>query len=200
MYEDMEFKNDLIAKWLRVLMYVTIASLANSVITLLPFVPSSVTTWISRGIMVVMIVCMFQLAPVNARYKKAGIMRAVMLVCTLITAFLSASSILTLAASVLSIIAVYQEYSAYSELVADKDPKLSRQWHSLFNWSIAASLLIGFASMVTVVITAVLGMDAARVTSVVVGLLSVPQIVIDVVYLLYLKKMLGYFQEYSNNG
>ena len=54
-----------------------------------------------------------------------SIMRAVMLVCTLITAFVKGTSILTLAASILSIIAVYQEYNAHSELIADKDSRLS---------------------------------------------------------------------------
>lgn len=203
MNENMEFKKDLIAKWLRIMMYIALASLVNSVIDFLPFVPASVTAWISRGIMVAMVVCLFQLAPANDRYKKAGIMRAVMLVCTLITAFLYASSILTLAASILSIIAVYQEYNAHSELVAEKDAKLSGKWHSLFTWGIIAAVLVSFGSIVTVLIVAMLEMDAVRATSVIVGLLSVPQLVIDVVYLLYLKKMMGYFQTegevYSND-
>ena len=94
MNETMEYRFELLVKWLRVLMYIAIVSLVNSVVNFLPIVPASVTTWISRGIMVAVVVCMFQLTPANARYKKAGIMRAVMLVCTLITAFVYASSIL----------------------------------------------------------------------------------------------------------
>lgn len=194
MNEKMESKYDLINKWIRVLMYIAIVSLINSVINFLPFVPSSVTTWISRGIMVAMVICMLQLAPANERYRKAGIFRAVMLVCTLITAFLYASSILTLAASIMSIIAVYQEYSAHSELIAEKDPKLSKNWHSLFNWSLIAGLLVGFGSVVAVLIVTMMEMDAARTSGIIFVVLSVPQLVIEVVYLLYLKKMIGYFQ------
>ena len=192
---NMEFRSDLLTKWLRVLTYITIVSIVNSMINFLPIIPASVTTWISRGIMVAMVVCMFQLASVNARYKKAGIMRAVMLGCMLITAFLYASSILTLAASILSIIAVYQEYSAHSELIAEKDAVLSRKWHSLFNWSIVAGLLVSFGSIITVLIATMLDMDAVRTTGLVVGILGIPQVVIEVVYLLYLKKMIALFGE-----
>ena len=115
MNENMENRSELLVKWLRVLMYIAIVSLVNSVVNFLPFVPAALTTWVSRGIMVAVVVCMFQLAPANERYKKAGIMRAVMLVCTLVTAFVYASSVLNLAASILSIIAVYQEYNAQPE-------------------------------------------------------------------------------------
>ena len=86
MNENMENRSELLVKWLRVLMYIAIVSLANSIVNFLPFVPAAVTTWISRGIMAAVVVCMFRLTPANERYKKAGIMRAVMLVCTLITA------------------------------------------------------------------------------------------------------------------
>lgn len=190
MNENIEFEYTHLTKWLRVLMYITITSLVNSAVNFLPFVPSSVTTWISRGIMVAMIVCLFRLAPVNERYKNAGILRSVMLGCTLITAFVSTSTLLTLTASVLSIIAVYQEYSAHSELVAQTDVKLSRNWHSLFNWSIIAGILVGFGSVIVVLIVTMLKLDAVRVASLIVGILGIPQFVVEVVYLLYIKKMI----------
>ena len=62
MNENMEFQSDLLTKWLRVLMYIAIVSIVNSVISILPIIPASVTTWISRGIMVAMVVCMFRFA------------------------------------------------------------------------------------------------------------------------------------------
>ena len=195
MNENKEFDPGMVTKWLRVLMYIAMASLVNSVVNLLPFVPASITTWISRGIMVAMVVCMFQLAPVNARYRKAGFLRAVMLGCTLITAFLDQSSILTFAASIISIIAVYQEYSAHSELVAEQDAKLSGKWHSLFNWSILSGVLVGTGSVVAVLIVAALDMDAGMASAIIVGVLSIPQYVIDIMYLRYLKKMTVIFGE-----
>jgi len=192
MNENMEFRSDLLTKWLRALAYIAIVSIVNSVISILPIIPASVTTWISRGIMVAMVVCMFRLAPVNERYKKAGILRAVWLGC-MIASLVFMPSILVLAASVLSIIAVYQEYSAHSEVVADKDAKLSRNWHSLFNWSIVTGLLVGFGSMITALIASFAGVEITRITAIITGILSVPQLVIEIVYLLYLKKMSAIF-------
>ena len=145
--------------------------------------------------MVAVVVCMFQLAPANARYKKAGIMRAVMLVCTLITAFVYASSILNLAASILSIIAIYQEYNAHSEMIAERDFKLASKWHSLFMWSILAGVLVGFGSVATVLIVTMSGMDAVKITALVVGLLGIPQMILDVMYITYLKKMIDILSE-----
>lgn len=197
MNENMESRYDLLTKSLRVLMYIAIVSLVNSLINFLPFVPASVTTWISRGIMAAMVVCMFQLAPLNGRYKKAGIFRAMMLSCSLITAFLFGSMLLTLAASAFSILAVYQEYSAHSELVSDKDSNLSRKWHSLFYWVFAAAVLLSFGSSVVALILVMPDLEvgaASRISGIIIGLLKIPQFVIDVVYLLYLKKMTGYFQ------
>ena len=194
MNENMENRYELLVKWLRVLMYIAFVSLVNSVVNFLPFVPAAVTTWISRGIMVAVVVCMFQLAPANTRYKKAGIMRAMMLVCTLITAFVYASSILNLVASILSIIAVYQEYNAHSELIADKDSKLSGKWHSLFMWGLIAGILVGFGSTVTVLILTLMESDVVPLTAIIVGVLGIPQIILDLVYALYLKKMVSIFE------
>ena len=194
MNENMEFRSDLLTKWLRVLMYIAIVSIVNSVISILPIIPASVTTWISRGIMVAMVVCMFRLAPVNERYQKAGILRAVWLGCMIASMFFL-PSILILTASILSIIAVYQEYSAHSEVVADKDAKLSRNWHSLFNWSIVTGLLVGFGSVVTALIASFAGVEITRITAIVTGILGIPQLVIEIVYLLYLKKMSAIFDE-----
>ena len=190
MNENMGFRSDLLTKWLRALVYIAIVSIVNSAISILPIIPASVTTWISRGIMVAMAVCMFRMAPVNERYKKAGILRTVWLGCML-ASLVFLPSILILAASILSIIAVYQEYTAHSEVVADKDAKLSRNWHSLFNWSIVTGLLVGFGSMVTALIASFAGIEITRITAIVTGILSIPQLVIEIVYLLYLKKMLS---------
>lgn len=197
MNENMESRYELITKWLRVLMYIAIVSLANSIISYLPFIPANLTTWVSRGIMAAMVVCMFQLAPANERYKKAGIVRAVMLGCALFTAYVFGSTILTLAASILSIVAVYQEYNAHSELVAEKDAKLSGRWHSLFTWSILSVVLLSFGASAVAVILVLADMEggASRISGIAIGLLSIPQCIIDIIYILYVKKMIALFAE-----
>ncbi|MBQ7050295.1 MAG: hypothetical protein IJN87_06675, partial [Firmicutes bacterium] len=103
MNENVENISELQVKWLRVLVYIATISIVNSVVSLLPIIPASVTAWISRGIMVAMIVCMFRLAPVNERYKKAGVLRAVWLGC-MIASLIFMPSILSLVASILSIV------------------------------------------------------------------------------------------------
>ena len=185
--------------WLPVLMYCALASLINSVISYLPIIPASLTTWISRGIMLTMTISMLQLAPVNERYKKAGFLRAVMLGCALFTTFISGSVILTLTASIASIIAVYQEYHGHSELVAEMDAKLSGRWNSLFMWSILAATLVSFGASVIAVILVLADMEggASRISAIAIaiGLLSVPQCIIDLVYISYIKKMIAIFGE-----
>ena len=183
--------------WLPVLMYCAFASIINSIITYFPFIPASLTTWISRCIMLAVTICMFQLAPVHDRYRKAGIFRAIMLACNLITAFIAGSMILTLTASIVSIIAVYQEYSAHAEVITEKDSKLGSAWHSLFNWSILAAVLLSLGATIVAVILVMtdLGAGASRISAMAIGLLSIPQCVIEVLYIRYIKKMLVLYSE-----
>ena len=193
MNENMETKDILTTKWLRGLMYTTIASLVNGVLNVFPFVPTALTTWISRGILLAVFICLFKLGTVNARYQKAAICRGIMLACTLIIAFLFASPLLSLVSSIASIVAVYQEYTAHSELLEQMDPKLSGKWHSLFLWGIAAGLLVSIGSVIATMILVMQELDAVGNTAVVIGLLSIPQFIIDVIYLLYLKRMVAIF-------
>ncbi len=192
MNEQIESNASLAAKWFPVLIYAAIASIANTALNLLPFVPSVLTTWISRGILVVVMVCMFALAPLNKRYKRSAIARLILLAYYLAASIFQIGSASTaLAASLFPLFATYSEYCAHSELIAQKDIQLSRKWHSLFNWSLLVSLLVGFGSVMGTLILVMLEMNAAQITAGILTVLSIPQLVIDVVYVLYLKKMLS---------
>lgn len=194
MIENTNFELSKLTKWLRVLMYIAIVSLANSIVNYVPFVPASVTTWISRGIMVAMIVCMFQLASANGRYKTAAILRAIWLGTLIHGTLLHIPSVLVLGTSILSIIAVYQEYHGHSEVLAEKDTVLSAKWKGLFIWSFIAPLLLSIGSSAAMVISSFMNLDVAKVTAITTGIMHIPQYVIDVIYLLYLKKMLSIFE------
>ena len=194
MIENTNFEICKLTKWLRVLMYIAIVSLVNSIVNYVPFVPASVTTWISRGIMVAMIVCMFRLASANGRYKTAAILRAIWLGTLILGTLLHLPSVLVLGTSILSIIAVYQEYHGHSEVLADKDIVLSAKWKGLFIWSFIAPLLLSIGSSVAMVISSFMNLDVAKVTAITTGIMRIPQYVIDVIYLLYLKKMLSIFE------
>ena len=188
-----------VATGLRMLMYIAITSLLNSFISYFPFIPGDVTTWISRGIMLAVMLCMFRLSLVNDRYRTAGILRAAMLGCNLITAFLFGSMALTLAASIFSIIAVYQEYAAHAELVADLDRKLAGQWRSLFIWSILAAALLTLGTSIVAMIFVLTDWEsgAARISYLVTALLRIPQSIIEIMYILYLRKMADIFSNYA---
>ena len=105
--------------------------------------------------------------------------------------------ILTLTASIVSIIAVYQEYSAHAEVITVKDSKLGRAWHSLFNWSILAAVLLSLGATIVAVILVMtdLGVGVSRISAIAIGLLSIPQCVIEVLYIRYIKKMLVLYSE-----
>ena len=194
MIENTNFEICKLTKWLRVLMYIAIVSLVNSIVNYVPFVPASVTTWISRGIMVAIIVCLFQLASANGRYKTVAILRAIWLGTLILGTLLHLPSVLVLGTSILSIIAVYQEYHGHSEVLADKDTVLSAKWKGLFIWSFIAPLLLSIGSSVAMVISSFMNLDVAKVTAITTGIMRIPQYVIDVIYLLYLKKMLSIFE------
>ena len=196
--ETFEFEKTI--KWLRVLMYIAITSLVNSIANYIPFVSADVTTWISRGIMVAMILCMFQLSSVNRRYKTAAILRTIWLGTLLVGTLLRTPATLILGTSILSVIAVYQEYHGHSEVIEVMDAELSRKWNSLFIWSFIAPLLLSIGSSVAMITATFMHLDVARITAITTGIMRIPQYVIDVIYLLYLKKMIGILTERNEGG
>lgn len=187
------------AKWLRVLMYIAMAGLVNTLVGIPSFIPTVITSWVSRILMAVMVFSMFKLATANDRYKKAGIQRAIVLALTIATDLLHSGAILTLIAGTLAIVADYQEYHGHSELVEEKDHQLSGKWTSLFMWSIVVGLLLGFTSTAAGMFAAMAGIDTMKVTIMIAAILAIPQYVIEIIYILYLKKMVTIF-EGGNDG
>ena len=165
MYEIMEQKQKFTGKWLRILMYTAIAGLANALLNYLPLIPAAVTTWISRGVSLVKIVCLLQLGSAASRYRRTGILRAVTFVITLVSAFLYGSTVLILAALILSVVATYQEYQAHAELIEEQDAALAKRWRSLFGWSVAASFLLSVGSSIVTMIIVGQEIPAARISS-----------------------------------
>ena len=184
-----------IAKWLRVLMYIAIAGLVNTFIGIPSFVPSVITSWISRILMAVMVFTMLKLATANDRYKKAGIQRAIVLALTIAADLLHSGAILTLIAGTLAIVTDYQEYHGHSELIEENDHQLSGKWTSLFMWSIVVGLLLGFTSTAAGMFAAMAGIDTMKATIMIAAILAIPQYVIEIIYILYLKKMVTLFTE-----
>ena len=182
-------------KWLRVLIYIAIARIINTLVGIPTFIPTVVTAWISRILMAGMVFTMFKLAPANARYKKSCIQLAIVSVLTIATELLNTGAVLTLLASILSIVAEYQEYHGHSELIEEKDHQLSGKWTRLFMWSIVVGLILGFASTAAGVLAAVAGVDRETAALVIAAAMMIPEYIIDIFYILYLKKMIALFEE-----
>ena len=200
MDENKDINCDLIIKWIRILMYIAITSLVNSLANYIPVVPADVTTWISRGIMVAMIVCMFQLAAANRRYKISAVLRTIWLGTLMVGTLLRIRATLIVGTSILSVIAVYQEYHGHSEVIAEMDENLSDKWNRLFIWSFIAPLLLSIGSSVAMVTATFMSLDVAKITAITTGVMRIPQYVIDMIYLMYLKNMIGILTERSEGG
>ena len=185
------------AKWLRVLMYIAIAGLVNTLVGIPAFIPTAFTAWISRILMAVMVIAMFKLAPANDRYKKTGIQRTIVLGLTIASDILQTGAVLTLIAGTLSIVADYQEYHGHSELIEEKDHQLSGKWSSLFMWSIVVGLILGFVSTAAGMLAAMAGVDAEKAAVMITAALLLPEYIINILYILYLKKMVAIFEEGS---
>ena len=146
-----------------------------------------------------MVFAMFQLAPANERYKKAAIQRAIVLVLSVVTDILHSGAVLTLIAVTLSIVADYQEYHGHSELIEEKDHQLSGKWKSLFMWSVIVGLILGFTSTAAGILVVMADMDTTKATILIAAILAIPQYVIEIIYILYLKKMVAILQKATKN-
>ena len=62
-------------------------------------------------------------------------------------------------------------------------------------WSIVVGLLLGFTSTAAGIFAAMAGMDTMKATIMIAAILAIPQYVIEILYILYLKKMVAIFSE-----
>ncbi len=170
------------AKWLRYLFYIHIASIVVS------WIKADWNIWVSAALTVGTALCLYKLAPMGARYKKAAVYTAVVIGMSLPALFLDAAAIMTLAASIFSILAAYQEYNGHSELVARKDTKLSGNWHSLFTWEIVVGVISALLATTAAVILVLGEVATAAITGIVTLLLNGVSLVLGILYLVYMNR------------
>ena len=180
------------AKWLQYLFYVNIAAGLLSLTAFIP-VTLTVTVWISHILTVATAVCLYCLAAANPRYRKAAIMTAVALGLQILSK-LGLTSLLTLTASILTIIASYHELYGHSEVVKQADPKLAGNWRSLFVWQIVIGVLSGFSSVAAVVIMVLADMDQAQIVQLVTGAIVLVSLIPGILRLVYLHRTIRIFQ------
>jgi len=178
--------------WIRSLFYIHIASLALSLVTVV-WLNNPVTPWINHALSAGIVLCLLKLAPASSRYRTAAILTAAVLGCTLLSK-LALGTLMNLAASVLAIIAAYQELHAHGEAVEEKDPKLSRKWCALFLWQLLIGILAGFASTAATVILVLADMDEAQITQLIVTAIGLVSLIPSILYLVYLRRTIRLFE------
>lgn len=190
----MKEHKELLQKWLGMLFYIQIASIA---ITLVNSVSNldSITRWASKALSLVTIWSLFQLKAVNSRYRIASITNAGVFICGLLTtpinsSALSLSSILMLAGATAAWVAAYQEYHAHGELIAQADEPLAKRWNSLFILEILMGLGVSLFSTVATVVLVSAEMDSKTVTTIILAVTNIVYLLMDALYLLYMYRML----------
>ena len=178
-----ENKNTNIIKYLKLLMYLHIASLILGLIDFLPLV-HSLSVWVNRGISVGVIYCLYSLSPVAERYRKSAIFHAIVLIAGLV-----ANPMIALAGSVCSILASWQEYHGHSELVEPYHQRLSKQWGKLFALELMAGIFMALiTTLMTVVLTMTNGNQAVDISSTaLMGIIMSVGYIVEVLYIFYMK-------------
>lgn len=188
---------ELLQKWLRLLLYIQLAGIAVSALSLIPSF-SSWFSWVSYLVTIGTFFVLFRLAPANGRYRTSAVLSCVSLFLTILNSLMGLASgalgigsllgsLFTLAASICTLVAAYQEYHGHADVIKPLDNKLSGKWHSLFTWQIIIGVVMGFGSSIAAVVSVLIG-GALGVVSVIVVITGLAGICVRIVYLMYLNR------------
>ena len=179
---------ELFLRWTKYLWVAQIVALVSVIVASISFEGIDLG-WTNHIVMLALAYILYQLAPINARYRKAAVFTGISIVLSILVKFVSVS-VLTFAVSICSLIAIYQECSAHSEILVGIDDKLARKWHSLFNWQIVGGLILGVLVAPTIILVAVyFPLDANLLATITLALITGFDTILRLVYLSYLKRM-----------
>lgn len=209
----MEDRRDVLVKWLRILLYLNVASLALSLLGFLP-IKRDWITWPSRALTAGVIYSMLCMGMFHSRYKTAAIFRAVQFSITLITSLVfiallkwgvktdnfewqrpynTISAITGSVALVLGWIGTYQLYHAHADVVAEKSPMLEKKWRSFFWVSLGIGLATSAASYLLALAYDSLIGNSGVVLSTIVN--NLPTKIITLICVIYLHRTIGALEE-----
>lgn len=192
----MATNKELFLKGTKNLFYIHIATLIVSVFIELPLL-DSLFGWISIILTIGIAFQLFQIASVNDRYRKAALCMAIVSATAVITKFFNIG-ILALAASICSLIAVYQEYKGHSEMMMYIDHKLADKWRGLFYWQVFGGFLLGILSTpIIILLGVVIVFDANLLAGILVIIILCFDIIMEILYLRYMKRMHEIYKHYE---
>lgn len=180
-------------QWLRYLLYVGIAALANTVLSAIPLL-GGLSGWISLAISAATVFLMYKLQSANERYFKAAIFGVVPLIISILGRL--GISFLPLLGAICGLVAQYQEFAAHGELIQQWDPKLANKWGSLFWLQFAVTLISTLlGSVFAAVLVASGSMDMETATAMIVVAVAMVTLLLEVLYLVYLKKTIRLLEQ-----
>ena len=187
-----EEHRELLDQWLKILLIVQTTGFLLTALAVIPAM-GTLSGWLSRAVSVCAIVAMMQLAPADERYRKAGIFMLVTLIAGIVNQIFPIS-ILTLAVSICSLVATYQQYYAHAELVEEVNGKFAKKWRSLFVWQLVVGFAGGLITAAGVIVGVAAGMAEGTIATLTLVVTTLISAAIELVYLLYLKKTLNLVQ------
>ena len=181
----------LIAKWYQFLLILAAGNLLLSLASFLP-IDDNMITWARYVVFLFSAYCLLQLRLVSVRYRKAGIFKGLLVLCSLLNAMMAAT--LTLAVSAISILATYLEYVAHAKAIQKTDADLAQKWYRLFNIGLLVAALSVLVSMVAAALLSVSG-DSAGLFTLISYLVIAAELALQVFYLLLLNRTKKCFLE-----
>ena len=185
----------LLRKWLRILLYLQLAAVILAIPNLIPNIGSWVT-WIGYGMNALLVYVLLRVSPACGRYRKSAVLKVIYLGTVILVMLMPSlgliGSLLTLAGSVCGIIASYQEYHGHAEVVTALDEKLAGKWSGLFIWQLVVGILVGLATSAGVIVSMLSGGSIS--VELVAVIVSLPALVLQVVYLVYMKRTVRLLQ------
>lgn len=194
MEQYMENSREILVKWLKVLVFVQIVSVALSLMGVVGFL-GTVRTGLGFVCWIAAVYALFQLARLTERYRKAFLFRALAMAGNLVSHMFSALPMIGFVVSLCATVASYQEYHGHSEIVEPMDEKLAGKWCGLF-W---LEFFLGLASSVVAVIAVMTAAGLTGNEALVAGMANYIVMGINLLwqllYLSYMKKTLALLEK-----
>lgn len=186
-----ELSKEAVTVWLRRLIWAHAVSTVTTLISVFTM-GGGWFAWVNQAATLAVVVCLFQLAPLNKYYKNATVYRVGMLVVGVLQAAIAFGGMLSILSTVCMLLAVYEEYNAHGELVKDRDAVLPGKWRKLFVRQIIANVILVVSAIPFAILVTMLGLPGADVLWVVgMGLPAV----FTVVHIIYLKRAIRLLQD-----
>ena len=180
-------KNEKYTKQIRILFCIHCFACACVIAAWIP-VLTNLIAWVNIIISIGISIVLAQLAENNKRYAKAAIFRGIVVVLSILSKF-SNNSIFSLITSILLLFSLYHEYNAHSEMLVNINEKLSKRWKELFSIYLVGSIVMAILSSAFVIALSPMFLQYATViVGMVVVLAGGFDLVMMIVYLLYLKQ------------